>query len=230
MIKTSWKKSLVIAGVLTALCASAAFAAEQADTKPSMRERVGTILHHDEGDNYPDRPYHMERGRHWGGPMHPGPQLTDEQVKEREARRAEWEKMTPEERQKAHEEKYSKWREERMKNMTPEEKERFEQREKQREEWRKMTPEERQKAREEARAKWDSMSDAEKEAQPKEHRLPSSSGRYLMMRGTYVIPDKETIPVFLKASRHHKGEYRGEHRGGYYGDGRTECPNSNCPW
>ena len=138
MIKTSWKKSLVIAGVLTALCASAAFAAEQADTKPSMRERVGTILHHDEGDNYPDRPYHMERGRHWGGPMHPGPQLTDEQVKEREARRAEWEKMTPEERQKAHEEKYSKWREERMKNMTPEEKERFEQREKQREEWRKM--------------------------------------------------------------------------------------------
>ena len=83
MIKTSWKKSLVIAGVLTALCASAAFAAEQADTKPSMRERVGTILHHDEGDNYPDRPYHMERGRHWGGPMHPGPQLTDEQVKER---------------------------------------------------------------------------------------------------------------------------------------------------
>ena len=45
MIKTSWKKSLVIAGVLTALCASAAFAAEQADTKPSMRERVGTILH-----------------------------------------------------------------------------------------------------------------------------------------------------------------------------------------
>lgn len=37
--------------------------------------------------------------------------------------------MTPEERQKAHEEKYSKWREERMKNMTPEEKERFEQRE-----------------------------------------------------------------------------------------------------
>ena len=45
------------------------------------------------------------------------------------------------------------------------------------------------------------MSDDEKEAQPKEHRLPSSSGRYLMMRGTYVIPDKETIPVFLKASR-----------------------------
>lgn len=59
MIKTSWKKSLVIAGVLTALCASAAFAAEQADTKPSMRERVGTILHHDEGDQLsrPSLPY-----------------------------------------------------------------------------------------------------------------------------------------------------------------------------
>lgn len=217
MIKTSWKKSLVIAGVLTALCASAAFAAEQADTKPSMRERVGTILHHDEGDNYPDRPYHMERGRHWGGPMHPGPQLTDEQVKEREVRRAEWEKMTPEERQKAHEEKYSKWREERMKNMTPEEKERFEQREKQREEWRKMTPEERQKAREEARAKWDSMSDAEKDAAREHFRsyYHAGGGHYYEGHRKY---------------RHHKGEYRGEHRGGYYGDGRTECPNSNCPW
>ena len=196
MIKTSWKKSLVIAGVLTALCASAAFAAEQADTKPSMRERVGTILHHDEGDNYPDRPYHME------------PQLTDEQVKEREARRAEWEKLPPEQRKKAHEEERAKWREERMKNMTPEEKERFEQREKQREEWRKMTPEERQKAREEARAKWDSMSDAEKDAAREHFRSYYHAG----------------------GGHYHKGEYRGEHRGGYYGDGRTECPNSNCPW
>ena len=202
MIKTSWKKSLVIAGVLTALCASAAFAAEQADTKPSMRERVGTILHHDEGDNYPDRPYHMERGRHWGGPMHPGPQLTDEQVKEREARRAEWEKLPPEQRKKAHEEERAKWREERMKNMTPEEKERFE---------------ERQKAREEARAKWDSMSDAEKDAAREHFRsyYHAGGGHYYEGHRKY---------------RHHKGEYRGEHRGGYYGDGRTECPNSNCPW
>lgn len=153
MIKTSWKKSFVIAGVLTALCASAAFAAEQADTKPSMRERVGTILHHDEGDNYPDRPYHMERGRHWGGPMHPGPQLTDEQVKEREARRAEW----------------------------------------------------------------DSMSDAEKDAAREHFRsyYHAGGGHYYEGHRKY---------------RHHKGEYRGEHRGGYYGDGRTECPNSNCPW
>ena len=79
MIKTSWKKSLVIAGILTALCASAAFAAEQADTKPSMRERVGTILHHDEGDNYRDRPYHMERGRHWGGTRSTGRELPDEE-------------------------------------------------------------------------------------------------------------------------------------------------------
>ena len=151
-----------------------------------------------------------------GGPMHPGPQLTDEQVKEREARRAEWEKMTPEERQKAHEEKYSKWREERMKNMTPEEKERFEQREKQREEWRKMTPEERQKAREEARAKWDSMSDAEKDAAREHFRsyYHAGGGHYYEGHRKY---------------RHHKGEYRGEHRGGYYGDGRTECPNSTAP-
>lgn len=213
MIKTSWKKSLVIAGVLTALCASAAFAAEQTAPKPSMRERTNAILHHEEGDNYPDRPYHMERGRHWRGPMHPGPQLTEQQIKEREARRAEWENMTPEQRQEAH----AKWREERMKNMTPEEKERFEQREKQRDEWRKMTPEERQKAREEARAKWDSMSEAEKQAAREHFRsyYHAGGGHYYEGHRKY---------------RHHRGEYRGEHRGGYYGDGRTECPNANCPW
>lgn len=130
---------------------------------------------------------------------------------------AEWEKLPPEQRKKAHEEERAKWREERMKNMTPEEKERFEQREKQREEWRKMTPEERQKAREEARAKWDSMSDAEKDAAREHFRsyYHAGGGHYYEGHRKY---------------RHHKGEYRGEHRGGYYGDGRTECPNSNCPW
>jgi hypothetical protein len=213
MIKTSWKKSLVVAGVLTALCASAAFAAEQPAQKTSMRERTNAILHHDENDGTADRPYHMERGRHGRGPMHPGPQLTEEQIKEREARRAEWENMTPEERQQTH----AKWREERMKNMTPEEKERFEQREKQREAWRKMTPEERQKAREEARAKWDSMSESEKQTAREHFRsyYHAGGGHYYEGHRKY---------------RHHKGEYRGEHRGGYYGDRRTECPNSNCPW
>ena len=44
------------------------------------------------------------------------------------------------------------------------------------------------------------LSDSEKEAQQEKTRLPSSSGRYLMMRGTYVIPDETTIPTFLKAS------------------------------
>lgn len=215
MIKKSWKKSLVVAGVLTALCASAAFAAEPtAPDKPSMRERANILLHHDEGN--PDRPYHMERSRHWGGPMHPGPEQTDEQVKEREARRAEWEKLTPEQRKKAHEEERAKWREERMKTMTPEQKERFEQREKQREQWRKMTPEEREKAREEARAKWDNMSEAEKETAREHFRS------YYHRDGHYYEGHRKY--------RHHRGEYRGEHRGGYYGDGRTECPNSNCPW
>ena len=44
------------------------------------------------------------------------------------------------------------------------------------------------------------LSDEEKEAQQEKNRLPSNSGRYLMMRGTYVIPDETTIPTFLKAS------------------------------
>lgn len=215
MIKTSWKKSLVVAGVLTALCASAAFAAEQPAQKPSMRERTNAILHHDENSASPDRPYHMERGRHWGGPMHPGPQLTDEQVKEREARRAEWEQMTPEQRQEAH----AKWREERMKNMTPEEKERFEQREAKREEWRKMTPEQRQKAREEARAKWNSMSESEKEAAREHFRTYYHGG------GHYYEGHRKY--------RHHKGENRGDYyRDGYHnrGEYRGDCPNTNCPW
>ena len=208
MIKTSWKKSLVIAGVLTALCASAAFAAEQtAPAKPSMRDRVDTILH---DDSHPGR-----MPGHWRGPMHPGPQLTEDQAKTREARRAEWENMTPEERQAAH----AKWREERVKNMTHEEKERFEQREKQREEWRKMTPEERQKAREAARAKWDSMSDAEKDAARQHYR-----SYYHGDKGHYYEGEGH------RKMRHHKGEYRGQHRQGYYGDGRTECPTPNCPW
>lgn len=56
MIKTSWKKSLVVAGVLTALCASAAFAAEQPAQKPSMRERTNAILHHDENSASPTAP------------------------------------------------------------------------------------------------------------------------------------------------------------------------------
>lgn len=215
MIKTSWKKSLVVAGVLTALCASAAFAAEQPAQKPSMRERTNAILHHDENSASPDRPYHMERGRHWGGPMHPGPQLTDEQVKEREARRAEWEQMTPEQRQEAH----AKWREERMKNMTPEEKERFEQREAKREEWRQMTPEQRQKAREEARAKWNSMSESEKEAAREHFRTYYHGG------GHYYEGHRKY--------RHHKGENRGDYyRDGYHnrGEYRGDCPNTNCPW
>lgn len=215
MIKTSWKKSLVVAGVLTALCASAAFAAEQPAQKPSMRERANAILHHDENDASSDRPYHMERGRHWGGPMHPGPQLTDEQIKEREARRAEWEQMTPEQRQEAH----AKWREERMKNMTPEEKERFEQREAKREEWRQMTPEQRQKAREEARAKWNSMNESEKEAAREHFRTYYHGG------GHYYEGHRKY--------RHHKGENRGDYyRDGYHnrGEYRGDCPNTNCPW
>lgn len=85
MIKTSWKKSLVVAGVLTALCASAAFAAEQPAQKPSMRERTNAILHHDENSASPTAPT-IWSADVTGRPMHPGPQLTDEQVKEREAR------------------------------------------------------------------------------------------------------------------------------------------------
>lgn len=154
MIKNSWKKSLVVAGVLTALCASSALAAEKSDNPHRIRDRVETILCEEDSTGRHGINPHMR------GPMNPGPQLTKEQADAMRTKRAEWKKMTPEQRQKV--------REERMKNMTPEQKERFEQREKKMKEWRNMTPEQRQEAREKAKAKWDSMSDAEKAA-AKEH-------------------------------------------------------------
>ena len=217
MIKTSWKKSLVVAGILTALCASAAFAAEQtAPTPPTMRQRVDNILH-DEHDNATDQSYHRGPGRHWRGPMHPGPQLTEEQVQAREAKRAEWEKMTPEQRQQARDAAHTKWREERMQNMTPEEKTQFEEREQTREakraEWRQMTPEQRQQARDAAKAKWDSMSDSEKEA-ARTH-----------FRGYYHADGDHYYEGHRK--NHHRSEYRDDH---YYRDGRGDCPAANCPW
>ncbi len=202
MIKTSWKKSFVVAGILTSLCVSAAFAAEHTAQKPSMRERTNAILHQDENAAFPTRPYRMEHEKRGGGPRRINSQLTEAQIKEREAKRAEWEQMTPEQRQKAR----AKWCEERMKNMTPEEKARFEQREAKREEWRKMTPEERQQTREKARAKWDSMSESEKEA-AREHFRSSHRGHGHDYDGHHKTPL-------------HKGEKRGD----YY---RGDCRNSN---
>ncbi len=89
-----------------------------------------------DGPQAPGHHFEGGPGRHHRG----GPRLSPEEMQEREARRAEWEKMTPEQRQEAH----KKWIEERKANMSEEEKARFEEREARFEKMR----EEREKARE----------------------------------------------------------------------------------
>lgn len=99
------KKILIAGTVLTALCASA-FAADTTaeNVKPSMKARVNAILHDEacpiHGEGCDLRHTGLYRGRR-------GPQLTEEQVKQRQEMREKWEKMTPEQRQEAR----AKWRE-----------------------------------------------------------------------------------------------------------------------
>lgn len=132
MLNMNYKKALLAATVLTAFCANAAFAADTPD-KPTMRERVDNILHCEDRADYPDRPCNRDDrfghrgGRHHRGDKRVAPPLTEEQIKEREARRAEWEKMTPEQRKEAQEKWRSERREahkkevaERMNKLTPE--------------------------------------------------------------------------------------------------------------
>lgn len=94
------KKTLLAGAILTALCASA-FAAAPTDnaSQPTMRDRVNAILHEDNAGEQDKAPRGEKRRR---------PQLTPEQREKLAQRRAEWEKMTPEQRREAHE----KWRQE----------------------------------------------------------------------------------------------------------------------
>lgn len=161
-MKNKLQKILLAAAVLTAISASAAFAADTTASQ-SMSERAAAILH---CSNNPDCPlYGHHRDCPADGPRykqqvrrHHGAGLTDEQIKERQERREQWQKMTPEERQEARE----KWRAERdaqraeaMKNLSPEQKQQVEDyikaqrehRDQAREAYRNMTPEQRQAIR-----------------------------------------------------------------------------------
>lgn len=156
------KKILIAGTVLTALCAHA-FAAETTDQpKPPIKERVNAILseHHGEGP----APCDDYRGPRHGGPRYHnrGPVLTPEQRQERESLREKWDKMTPEERQQAHDKFVKEYREARekyaqetMNKLTPEQKAQVEQfikdshesRTKLHGHWRDMTPEQRDAVR-----------------------------------------------------------------------------------
>ncbi len=145
-MKINFKKALLAGAVLTALCANAAFAADE-PAKPTMAERTAAILH---CNNDPDCPQY---GHHMRKSMRRAP-LTDEQIKQRQEQREQWQNMTPEERQKAREEwraQRDKEREAAMEKLSPEQRQEVEKfitaqrenRDKSREQWQNMTPEQR---------------------------------------------------------------------------------------
>lgn len=185
------KKILVAGAVLTAFCASA-FAAEEAQPpQPTMKEKVAAILH--EGDKRPCSP----QGKLCKPPRR-GPKLTEAQKAEHKKLRENWQKMTPEERQKAIEkmhkerqEAHDKYAKETMNKLTPEQKAEVEQFIKEDQAQRvarkaaldKMTPEQREAVR------------ANKPLPPKPPKAPKGFGK------------------------HHKGEFRGPapHGGPHHG-------------
>ena len=97
------KKALLAGAILTAF-ATTAFAADiQENAKPTMKERVNKILHHE--DEHPG--YHKNAKR--GYP--PRPKMTEEQ-------RECFKQMNPEERRAFMKERHAQW----LKSMTPEQK------------------------------------------------------------------------------------------------------------
>ena len=87
------KKILVTGTVLTAFCTSAFAASVDCPPQPSMSERVNAILHENDADR-PCQPPARKMHRQ-------GPKLTPEQRAEHQKLRAEWNSMTPEQREKA---------------------------------------------------------------------------------------------------------------------------------
>lgn len=138
------KKTMLAGAVLAALFSATAFAADNAAPDADQNAKAANNYCYDYG-RCPG--YDGHRGWHrW----HNGP-LTPDEIKERDARRAEWAKLTPEQR----EEKRKEWRAER---------------EKQREEWRNMTPAQRQAKREEWRTAYEKRREAALNKLTKEQR------------------------------------------------------------
>ena len=153
-------KKIFIAGtVMTALCATAFAATNDQADKPTMKERVNRIL----CENRNDCPAPTEcQGPRLGHQHRDSHKMSPEKRAEMEKRRAEWEKMTPEQRQEAR----AKWQKERqerhdqrakdaMAKLTPEQKAEVEafikedmaQRQARHEKLQNMTPEQRQAIR-----------------------------------------------------------------------------------
>ena len=140
------KKALVVGTVLTAFCATAAYAADEQADKPSIKERTNRILHENDQAQPPQGDHHKMGPRHFEDCHHI--LMTQEEREAMQQRRETWKNMTPEQREEA----YQKYIQERIdKAPTAEEKAKLQEMEKRRQEWKKMTPEQRKEACEQRR-------------------------------------------------------------------------------
>ena len=196
------KKILIAGTVMTALCATAFAATNDQADKPTMRERVNRILCENRGD-CPAGPecQGIKEGKHFK--QHKAyKKMSPERRAEMEKRRAEWEKMTPEQRQEAHE----KWQKERQ--------ERHDKRAK--EAMAKLTPE--QRAEVEAFIKEDM---AQRQARHEKLQKMTPEQRHAI---------KANRPLKMKDGKHFKYHKNGKHfRGHGPAMHRPDCPVANCP-
>lgn len=205
------KKILIAGTVMTALCATAFAAGNDQADKPTMRERVNRIL----CENRTDCPAPADcQGPRMGKHHRDFKKISPEKRAEMEKRRAEWEKMTPEQRQEAfakmqkeRQERHEKRAKEAMAKLTPEQraevetfiKEDMAQRQARHDKLQKMTPEQRQAIR-------------------ANRPLKMKDGRGFKHHGKHFN--------FHKDGAHYRaGEFQGYGPQGH----RPDCPVPNCP-
>ncbi len=146
MLKLNLKKTLLTAAVLTSLCAGAVFAADAVQTPPAN------------GNGCPAAMLHCRTDGGYGYGHHRNFRPTEEQRQQWQAKHAEWQNMTPEQRQQAREQwqaEREKYREECLSKLTDEQRQQVEQfiqdsnqqRQAMRERVAQMTPEQRQALR-----------------------------------------------------------------------------------
>ena len=131
MLKSKLFKSLVVAGLITAISVPVFAAGQTEQVQPTMRDKVEKIL--SEGDADARRPMPLRRGT----------PLTPEQRAERDAARLAWMEMTPQQKF----EQRQKWHDEFLSKLPAEKREAIEKREAEaRAKWASMSEEQKQDA------------------------------------------------------------------------------------
>ena len=129
MLKSKLFKSLVVAGLITAISVPVFAAGQTEQVQPTMRDKVEKIL--SEGDTDARRPMPLRRGT----------PLTPEQRAERDAARLAWMEMTPQQKF----EQRQKWHDEFLSKLPAEKREAIEKREAEaRAKWASMSEEQKQ--------------------------------------------------------------------------------------